>query len=370
MIHTSTELFPGWYNKGINKEASSDELTIRRKAISEAIKITKAEIWISFLKVFLKRAVFGSDEYNAVVELVKVGDDNFPIQNENLVTLLAGSIIAHKIDENDSYVADFLALALIITASQNAIETSIPEVFTRADFFWKNECEQKRRIDLDTKANSNSTVKITIPEPTSDPSTLKPHSDAVIKIISTIQKDLNSTNSNTNESLEIIKQQFLTLSEESNILWWLFTSYSNVLDERFENLTPELMGVVGPIELSNLTEKIPGVGGINSIFNKALSSTKWEKGTSVEVQKIISSIDKVEEKIKKSIPEIPKQILGFTSMIYGIQCRSEFAEPEWLSIYKKANSFDLSKKMSIDHFSQLLYQELMLNEVFKQINKE
>ena len=109
MSYTAVELMPEWYSKGISKQAGDEEITLRKKTLSEIIPIDSKSKWVDIMKIYLSLINAGNKEYTAVVDLLKKNDDNFNVQNENLIKVLCGCAIAQKMESNNSYISDTLA---------------------------------------------------------------------------------------------------------------------------------------------------------------------------------------------------------------------------------------------------------------------
>jgi hypothetical protein len=337
------------------------------------LKVPEISFWINLLKVYLGNAKFNSSEYNQIVEHVKYGDENFAIQNENIVKLLTGCTIAIKMDEKNSRIADCLCLALLTSQILPSVNSIIPELIERAFNLWISKAEENREINLDFYVNSGtlkSSFKVVIPEVTNVVETQKSHSDSVINMITNLQKDLNATNTDFNSiqnSLKSIKQNFVALSEESNVLWWLFGSYSTTLKKSFNKLTAELLSIIIAFELNNLTKSLPGMGGVEGIIHRALSSVEYESGSMHTIDVIIDSIKGYEDNVKILLPDDHSEIQFFTPFLFGIKCHSEHAGIEWKTVYKKHVDLDLETKVVYDNFSFQLYKELAFINVYENI---
>jgi GTPase-associated system-like protein len=373
MNHTASELIPGWYSKGVNRDVSSDEMGIRRNSINEMAKSDNVAFWLNCLKVYLNNSSFAQPEYTFIVEYAKAGDDNFSIQNENLVRIICGCAIGQKIDEKDSDIAQLLSLALLTTHVIPNANPLIPEIVKRAKYTWEATSEEARSVDTDFNVGTGglkNANKVAISDITADAATHKPHTDSVIAAISAIQKDIGMTNGEVNlihKSLEIIKTNFISLSEETDILWWLFGAYSTTAKKPFKLLPPDLLSILIPIELGELTKLLPGIGGVDSIIFRALSNVNYESGSIHSIDSVINSIADYEETLKKALPVFDDSVTILIPFLFAIKCRSEYASNVWKSVYNKKIEIDLESKFTYEFFSLQLYKELMLVYVYKNL---
>lgn len=374
MSHTAVDLFPGWYTKGINREPSPTEFNIRKKAIADIVKSNDVGFWLNLLKVYLGTKEFNSTEYNQIVEAAKKGDENFNIQDVHLVRLLSGCSIAQKIEANGSHISYLLALGLLTTEIKIKEAPLLNELLARSQSFWATQAEQKRKMQLDFqlgKGDLKSVTKIEIPDITSDPATWKTHSDAVVKSISGLQKDLNTTNTEINTkittTLETIKRNFVALAEETDVLWWLFGGYSSLLKKSFSKISPEMLSLLVGFELNQLTHELPGIGGVESIIHRALSHVEFEAGSKHSLEKIFESIKGHEEQFSQFIPANNTDLQILTPYLFAASCRSNFAGSEWKTVYQKEEKIDLATETTYEHFALQLYMELMLARVYKHL---
>lgn len=373
MSYTAVEMMPEWYSKGISKQAENEEITLRKNALSEIIQVKTKITWVDIVKIYLSLIKAETSEYAAVVDLLRKNDENFNVQNENLIKVLCGCAIAQKIELNDSYISDTLALMIVCAEFFNKNVNTIPELPQRAYNFWINECEKKRFVDLNFAVGnqlSTSAVKVEIPELSADEKTWKANSDAVLKIITALQKDLNNANAEIvlqQKALNAAKQNFVALSEESDILWWLFGAYSSTVKKSFSKLSPEILSVIISVELCELTKTEPGIAGTESIIHRALSNVEYEFGSTHSIEKIVNSVTEFEKELKSLLPLIPAELEKLCPLLLAIHERTEYAGIEWKAVYGKRSSLDLDSKITYENFSIQLYQELMMLKVYSKI---
>lgn len=359
MTHTAAELFPGWYNKGINKEATADEISLRKKAIAEIMKITEKATWLKLLKVYLGLSKYGSTEYSEVVDLVKKGDEAFSIQNDNLVRLLTGSAIAHKIDENASFLSDFLASGVLVTRALPIEDDTIPELRGRILDFAVRESEKQRKLDLSFKVGTalKNSSKIDLADMAQE---------TVNKAFGAIQKETHAANADItsiNSALKLIKQNFRALSEETNVLWWLFGEQSRILNKPFAKIDRNLLSVLTALELNTLSPFSTGMTGVDGLIQRALAKAEGEPGSIHTVGVIIESIKGHEDVVKPHVPT-NESLAALTGCLTALKCQLDYSGNEWRAIFKKQCTMNLDSEISSDKFTHQLYQELIFLKLF------
>lgn len=371
MTFTAIQLFPDWYKKGLNKDVQDEELTIRKQAISEILKINEKLTWINLLKVYL--GLFNSQniEYSQIVKLVSLGDDNFQVQSENLVKVISGCAIAQKIDLRDSYISDMLSLGLVCSQLLPNITGPIPDLKSWAISSWLSRSDEKRNINLTFEIGSpvpTMDVKVEIPEVSADQTTWKANSEAVIKNIKMLQKDLLRANEEIllqQEALRAIKQNFHSLTEELNVLWWLFGSYSSIIKMQFNQVLPEQLCVMIAFELHSLTKSRPGLGDVKGILNKALKNCDgYQASKNYTIEAIVNSVKDYEDLLKSVFRANHSELWNLAPILFAIHCRLEFGD-EWKILFSKQCALKPETNISCESFSQELYNGLMLASVYQ-----
>lgn len=369
MKYTAKELFPSWYNKGVNKDASTDELALRRKTLDDISKKNDKKFWIAALHVFL--GVLKPDDagYDNVVSIVKGDDINFLLQDQNLIRVILGCAIAEKIDANSNFISDFLALSLVSVAGIGSYQIPLPEINTRAQQFIVDEAERQRDIvQISLTAPAKPVAKIEIPQFNNENSTA--FTSAIVKAFADIQKDIVVVNADliaTKNQLSAAVSNFSSLSEETNILWWLFKSYSRTVDAPFAECTIALLSIVTAFELADLTETLPTIGDTDSIVAKALSSIPHEFGSLSTHDAIIEGILPKHERLKHVLPTVDAELIPLTPLLYAIKCRVEYGDAEWKAVYSRHCIATLSQTSTHERFASMLYNELMLIRSFDSI---
>ncbi|HWK06224.1 MAG TPA: GTPase-associated system all-helical protein GASH [Puia sp.] len=373
MSHTAVELFPSWYTRGVSKDVSEVELNIRRDAIAGILKINDKVFWIKMLKVYVGIERLNSSAYTEIVDNVRKGDVNFLIQNENVVRVISGCAIAQKIEENQSYISDMLALSLMTTEFMSQYSGFMPDLQKLARTFWLAECEQKRTLNTNFSVNDEvlkSTVKPVLPAISVEPNVLQAHADAMGKLITGIQKEVSSLFVETNlinGALEEVKKNFVALSEETNVLWWLFGAYSSTVEKPFNKLSPHLLSILIALELKKLTVALPGIGGIESIIHKALSNVEFEAGSLHSIESIVDSVKDQQGSIKPMLSNDHKDLEPLTPLAFALRCFSDYASTEWMAVFSRTVNLDLASKITFAQCSFQLYKELMLINLFDEM---
>lgn len=368
MSYSAKALFSDWYNTGLKRETPVEELQQRRKIIDGYMKDTDVDFWLGLLKIYLGINTQNSAEYISLVDKFKSNDEFFSVTNTNLLRLLAGCSIAEKIEENASYLSDMLALGICIHLGQQ-IEI-LPQLTPLAEEFWISKSENGREMTtkLAPKKLTQSFAKVTMTAGTESPEATTV-ADETIKNLGLVLKDTNNLLVHANILFDLISELQTNqkyLSEESNVLWWIFGGYSEIVNRKFSVIAPKLSAVIIPLELNNLTVNLPGLGKIDNFVTKIfeLNKAKKEGGT---LENIITSIANDTEAIQKALPIIDPAVIDLCPILNAAHCFTEFSVNEWKSVYERRGGINTEIQLELSLISNQIYKELMLIRVLKNL---
>jgi hypothetical protein len=385
MNHSAKDLFPDWYAKGLKKEVSSEELNSRRTTIERLLKQKELNFWLDTVKVYYGILGQESSIWTELAVAFKEDDINFPLQqNENILRLLSGSLLSQKIELNDSWNCDAIALSLTTTSFLTRTgELPLNEVHELAVAHWLSECEAVRKMDLEFKSEKEpvkwSTGKINIP-PVQGIGTnyapdfvsagnLKPTLDSITAHLASLQKDVlaaNQTDKVLYTSLESIKSNLKIISEETNILWWLFGGFSNTLCKSLSTLPLPLASTIIGKELHDLTYNLPGLGHVTNIINKSLSQVSSDFTKEFSFADFIESLKEIKDFVK-FFPPVPETLFVHAPCLNAIRCFYEFKDGDWMFVFKKKGIVDPKEMVTPLDFSTQIYKELMLFKVCNEV---
>ncbi|WP_316801595.1 GTPase-associated system all-helical protein GASH [Pedobacter frigidisoli] len=368
MSYSAKALFTDWYNTATKKESSKEELQSRRKIIDGYFKDNTTGFWLGLLKIYLGISKETSPEYIDLVDKFKSNDELFSVQNTNLLRLLAGCSIAEKIEENRSYLSDMLALG-ICTRIGSQIDI-LPQLIPLAEQFWINECERGRDMPVTDvpKKLTQSFSKVVMTAGAEGPAAITV-ADETIKNLTLVQKDTNNLLVNANKIFDMITELQTNqkyLAEESNVLWWIFGGYSEVIGKKFCAVAPELVAIITPFELNRLTLNLPGLGKIDNMVSKIFELNAEQKKAET-LGSIVSSLGVDSEGIQDVLPEIDPTISSLCPLLNALHSYTEFAGNEWKPIYEKRSGVKTDTHFELSFVSNQLYKELMLTRVLEKL---
>jgi thiol-disulfide isomerase/thioredoxin len=384
MTYTAKELFQDWYSQGLKKDVTDSEINLRKKTIETIINDNEEDsnYWIDIIKIYNGSINNDSSTLLEFINAFKKDDENFPLKNNrNLIRTLAGCLIAQNIQHNANYNADMLALGLITSSFlSNESDNPIQEISQVAVDFWIKECERVRslapEIDISSKPIAFKTKKIENIIVTGanssygdfvTPPILNPQLAIITNQLNSTINDFSLINKSfepITKLLENINQSVKTISEESNILWWLFGSYSKELSIPFKKLGFPLICIIAPKELSVLTMNLPGIGKVDNLLYKSFELTGVKIPEEIKFKDIINSIGSNTRLFKEVFNLMPKQLEEIVPCIFALHCFSEYEIDGWEAIFKKRTKSPTDLKVKPITFANQLYKELMLLRVF------
>lgn len=157
-------------------------------------------------------------------------DVTFPMQkNDEELKVLAGANLVDVIMRGDSEFAMLAALCLVSASFQNLRKNAnVPDILGIAA----------------THLNDQTIKRANAPQEASSLGIdLEEEGEAFIQLAGEFAK---------------IRQELAVVSEESNMLWWLFSETSRDLAKQWVNMTPPAVAIVAGKELADLTLLLPG----------------------------------------------------------------------------------------------------------------
>ena len=369
MKESAKSLFADWYTAGIKKDASAEEMKPKREAIEKMLLVKDRSVWTDTLLVYLGFLSENEDGFKRIAQYFKNVDEYFQLKNVHLLRLLAGCVIAEKLDANDSWISDYLALAIIV--QPNRTEGIVPDLPVRAINFYLQECEKKRRMAIKAVP---SEVKSALAKPIMPTMTDHTGIPDFVKQLNTFltgtTKDVALLISTLNKIIGIdrdVATAIKALSEETNVLWWLFGEHSNVLQKPFSSFSPELLAILIGLELQLLTEILPGIGKVSAIIAKALNTVAHKLEEEVSLGTYIEATNEVQISLNDSIPSIPDNLTALCPILFSLRTFFQYSGSEWKEVLGKAGISIAEEKYTRSAMADQLYKELMIIRIYNQI---
>lgn len=361
------ENFPNWYREA-DLEADSDTLENRYSAIESYSENVNGPKCINLVRLLMGFAV---DEpfINDYTMYFSKNDSAFPTRNNLLeLSVLAGATIVEIIENIDKY--DYIAALATISGSflPHSNNPPVSEIISEAKDFISNQAA-KLRSDLST----SSLPKIVVTKKIQ--TTIKQHKTSIendevpdhkelgklfYEVSSEADEKVNEIARKVRKSTKTMLRAINLLSEETNILWWVFGEYSRDLNIKMKALDQEAVCMVAGKELSDLVDAAPGPLSADAFLMKIM-----ESGRSDLPHKLI-----LKDAINKSPREWREKWIGDREITDNLNmiCPIHFAaktslltedDETWWNVYIKSNG-DISLEKSPLKFAKQLYWEGLL----------
>ncbi|MBW8683514.1 GTPase-associated system all-helical protein GASH [Chitinophaga rhizophila] len=377
MSFTAKQLFPDWYKEAVKKEVQREELDNRRKGIDAITSRGERDFWNMLLKVYLGFKEINEDSVAELVNFFKAEDEYFSTKNDHLLRTLLGCAIAEKIELNDTCVSDYCSVAILIHIESS--DQQLADLSKIALKSWVQECERTRKVEITTPhLDYNPTfvkhgVPTWAPETVVDAASLKKFADKIIESFNNVIKEFNTVSArfdNLKKERDQLVNGMTALSEECDILWWLFGGNSIVLNKPLKEVPAEIYGVVLAIELNRMTKNIPGIGKIENLLRKATEIKPELESKTYSLTDICAGLSKCRAEFPKSTQNsLIGAFLEISPLLNVLKAGLENNQDDALNILKTKSILSLEKAYSAADFASQLYKELILSRLYNEIGQ-
>jgi hypothetical protein len=143
-------------------------------------------------------------------------------------------------------------------------------------------------------------------------------------------------------------------SEETNVLWWLFSETSRDLREHVGQLTPPVAAVVLGSELADCTRLLPAVFSASGLLRAALQRNLHVNDQPI---RLVDAINALPRKWRESAPQADDS----TPLLLGIKKSLETdGVDDWLPVYRKAAGQSAELGLPAPTLALQSYHERML----------
>lgn len=356
------EHFSSWFRTASAQADRDPELLAKRwsgvEAVSNSIKLDDVDE--------LVKKSFGfesSDDFNETfLNLLVESDPAFPTQeNDQLLSILAGSAIANVIEEEGEY-AEYASMAVVschFDGRRECKTTGLPDI---SRIFLKRQSSQRFTSNhpVTFKAfpfGKRSTEALTALETTPE-------------IVASIAKSLSSLSAKTSQIANWAKSatnQTKIQQEELNVLWWLLGECSRDMSVHFSDIgVPGCYFVIAK-ELTDLVTLLPGPVSASAFLKKAIGIAGDGGKKDVTILKAVNETS-VEWKssLLDAFPFEPSPEIS--PCLYGaLQSMSSKTPTSWATGFKQSSRVDSKGKLYAYELCQQLFNELMTFRYYSEL---
>jgi len=314
--------FAEWY-RAAGIPPNGDILPKRWEAI-EKYEAGRDEI-VSLARLFYRLGRPGEVFENAFRTAFQTADPAFQMRdNDQELLVLAGAELIDIVERGTVELADLAALSVVCAAAQNlrgaAVVPDIPEIAAR--YLGKRAVEraQKGQGDSDSAVGSRK---------------------ALFDGLTAAGAPLNALPA----ELERVQRELAVVSEESNMLWWLFSEYSHDLKQPWAKSTVPAVALVAGKELAELTRVLPGPIAATAFLDRVIRFAKAKPPSTILV---VEAINDATVDWRRSYAErsCPAELENLVPISHGVKISlTAPADDAWFIAFKTGTGISADSKL-------------------------
>jgi hypothetical protein len=363
--YTTKDFLPTWFYES-DLVITEDQIKSRLAAINHLISDNlKFNVWKDFVFIAFGKAPKDPANTDKLIEYFRKYESAIPIVgNERLIQVLATVSLCVIIDvkftktekstdENGQEVIEdwehVVDGSLVASIALGVININFLEQYKRVD-----------RIPLIERARTYLSETI-IADRDVDVSGVS----ADIEDMKEEYEDLDGSEGMDNDAgsrilaaLSDCLKSHKVLSEELDIMWWIFGEYSEILETSFEEAGPNKIAMVAPFELSNFTQFECGLKSANQFLIKVALLSGGKLDAEITCVTAVNSL--TEEQRRELLDEIVDDIDELTPCLLALKKSLEFESGDnWATPYKKMCGGDIEKKHRLRDLMIQVYNEFV-----------
>lgn len=240
--------------------------------------------------------------------------------NNNELSVLAGAKLASIMEGGDNTLGDLASLAIVSCAAQNLRPgPPVGDIVERA----------AKHLHARTLSRTQPYAN---PDATDDTTAL----------------------------LEQVQRDLAAVTEESNVLWWVFGESSRDTGERWSNLSVEQTALMAGKELADLTRIPPGPAASGALLDKVVRFAKPNPTAAQVVLKAAIAALTIEWR-RRLIQTFPNPLLGVCPVTHGIKLSIELAQEDaWIRALPSTTRIQRGGKIAPQLLAYQIFLECVL----------
>ncbi len=332
--------FAEWYRSaGITPNG---EILPKRWAAIEEYQPEPDEI-VSLARLFCRLGKPNDAFLNRFRVSFQKTDPAFPMRdNDQELVVLAGAELVDTIQRGTVNVADFAALSVACAVAQNVRGTPAVADIPEIAISYLSMRSIDRAVDGDGYGPGNTALFAAL-------TTLGAPHDGVPKEFERLQRELS------------------VASEESNILWWLFSEYSRDLKQPWKKFGVPAVTLIAGKELADLTRVIPGPVAAVAFLDRVIRCAKSKPPVTILVTDAIKGV--TPEWRERYVGQgCPAQIEDLLPISHGLKISLMSPdESAWVSAFTKATGIQPDVELSPNVLAYQLFLEALLCRAWKAV---
>ncbi len=304
---------------------------------------------VSLTRLFYRLGKPTEEFENTFRSAFQTADPAFQMRdNDQELLVLAGAELIDIIERSPIELADLAALSLVCAAAQNlrgaAAIPDIPEIAAR--YLSKRAIERARKGQGDGDSASSSRT-------------------ALFDGLTAAGAPLNGLPA----ELERLHRELAVVSEESNMLWWLFSEHSHDLKQPWAKSTVPAVALVAGKELAELTRVLPGPIAATAFLDRVIRFAKAKPPSTILVVEAINDVT-VEWRRTYAGQNCPVELENLVPISYGVKISLTAPENDaWLIPFKSGTGISADSTIVPHILAYQMFLEGLLSRSWRMTNR-
>lgn len=332
--------FGEWYRlAGIEPDG---QILAKRLAVIEAYNPTGDDV-VSLTQLFYGLGKAKETFTSAFVKVFHDADPAFRTrENSHELSVLAGAQLVDTIERSDVALADLAALSLVSAAASNVRPApsvkDIPEIAARY-------------------LESRSRDRISTFEGDHDAGTRQQLFDALT--------GLGAPYDALAKELRYLQRQLGVVTEESNMLWWLFSEFSRDEEQRWSNFAVPAVALMAGKELADLTVSLPGPIAAPAFLDRVIKCAKSKPPTTVTIEDAVNGVS-LEWRQRYAEKNCPAELEALLPIGYGVRMSLMVSEKNaWVPAFLQGTGISSDAKIAPNILAYQVFIEDLLCRSWK-----
>ena len=259
--------FPDWF-KLANLTTTNEEIRQRWDAIAKiapSMDLESVRIGIAFL-ANQRADDFGSWSEGLVGQIRAAGDASHPSDGNMLELQLSTSAALYCVmTETELSLTTSLALGVA-----NFLPVS-PSVFLEPLAQFARQVVRNAAVANRKRSNDRAALSFEASEPTQ----------------TSTNSDLRKVMEEVNRAVKELERMIGLRAEETDLMWWLVTGYSGVLERFLKEGSPSSAAIAAAIEVRSLITAIPGPAKVKGIIEAAITNAGLDPSRQLSLKEFV-----------------------------------------------------------------------------------
>ncbi len=365
--------FSDWYREAdINPEPET--LKHRFQGIETIVGSIDAKEVLELVRLLFSLPLRDKTFNEKFTEAFRSADATFPMRNnQKELSVLAGATIAKMLDEVNKW--DNLAALTTLCASFLPYRSGPPLndiIFEAREYLLSSSARLRTNLEFSSielpslkiknlKNTLNQHLESCDPNNLQQKTLIEPLVNYIIQTAATVSEFMKSTSIAADSNCK----SFNLLSEELNILWWVFGEFSKDLEQRMSDVPFPAACLVAGKELADLVITLPGPLAPKAFLSKMIGAGRTDQPSKIQLKDAINQLPK--QFREKWIKE---KDIDITQSICPVHLGANFSlstdgDDDWWPPYRKMTGIDISHEVNPSDLSFQVYRESLLLGKFK-----